>query len=68
MDYQDRSLKAQFKAANNMGAEYVCVIGEDELKSGKVTLKNMNSGDQQTLTLEEGLDILKRAELSRKSR
>jgi len=68
MDYQDRSFKAQFKTANNMGAEYVCVIGEDELQSGMVTLKNMNSGDQQTLALEEGLDILKRAELSRKNR
>ena len=42
----ERSLKAQFKYADKLGAEYVAVIGETELVSGEVTLKNMKDGTQ----------------------
>lgn len=67
MDFQGRNLKAQFKTANTMGAEYVCVIGEEELGSQTVTLKDMESGKQQTLSLEKGIELLKRALLSGKN-
>lgn len=39
-------LKNQFKEANRFQAPYVVVVGEDEISSGKWTLKNMKSGEQ----------------------
>ena len=40
-DIASRSLKAQMKYADKIGAEYVLVIGDNELESGKALLKNM---------------------------
>ena len=48
MDHMGRSLKSQMRYANKYPAKYVAVIGEDELKSGQVTIKNMATGEQQT--------------------
>jgi histidyl-tRNA synthetase len=46
MSFGDRSLKAQMKAANHTGASYVLIIGEDEVKAGTVTVRNLESGEQ----------------------
>ncbi len=43
-DLMSRSLKAQMKFANKIGAKTVAVIGDSELDSGKVKLKNMATG------------------------
>lgn len=40
-------LGKQFKYADQKGIPYVIIIGSDELSQGKVTLKNMQSGEQQ---------------------
>mgnify|MGYP002632882384 CR=1 FL=1 len=48
-------LKKQFKTANRMRARYVVVIGPDEAAAGKLTLKEMGSGDQAVLTLAEAV-------------
>ena len=40
-DIASRSLKAQMKYADKIGAEYVLVVGDNELESGKALLKNM---------------------------
>lgn len=45
-DYMDKSVKAQMKYANKIGARYVVIIGEDELKSGVVKIKNMSDGSE----------------------
>jgi histidyl-tRNA synthetase len=42
-------LGKQIKYADSIKVPYVCVLGESELVDGKVTLKNMRSGEQQTL-------------------
>lgn len=52
-------LGKQFKYANQKGIPFVLVIGENEDKEDKVTLKNMDTGDQQTLSIEETINILK---------
>ena len=52
-------LGKQFKYANKKGIPFVLVIGENEAKEDKVTLKNMDSGDQQALTIDEAIPILK---------
>lgn len=45
-DLMDRSLKAQMKFANKIGAKTVAVIGDSELDSGKVKVKNMADGTE----------------------
>jgi histidyl-tRNA synthetase len=49
----DRSMKAQLKAASGAGAKYAVIVGREELDSGKLVLRDMSSGEQQALTLEE---------------
>ncbi|MDE7438924.1 MAG: histidine--tRNA ligase [Clostridia bacterium] len=58
-DLMERSVKAQFKYADKLGAEYVAVIGEDELNSGEVNLKKMSDGTQQAVKLEDIYSYLK---------
>ena len=41
-----RSLRAQLKYADKIGANYYIVIGKDEIDSGKAVLRNMKSGDK----------------------
>ena len=53
MDVMGRSLNAQLKAAAGSGAMYVVIVGKDELDSGKLTLRDMLSGEQESLTLAE---------------
>ena len=49
---EDKKLKAKFKYADKLHIPYVAVVGEDEIKNNTVTLKNMQTGEQKTLTLE----------------
>lgn len=51
-DVSDRGIKAQMKYANKIGAEYVVVIGDNELESGTAKLKNMESGEEMDVKLE----------------
>lgn len=43
----ERSLKAQLRQANTVGATCAAIIGDDEIKEGTVTLRNMETGEQQ---------------------
>lgn len=43
LDHQARSLKAQFKQADRLGAKLVAVVGPDELAAGEVTLRDMTT-------------------------
>ena len=49
----ERSLKAQMKYADKIGAHYVCVLGEDELNKGECLLKNMATGETIPLPLDK---------------
>jgi histidyl-tRNA synthetase len=46
LDYMGRSLKAQIKYADKLGARSVLILGEDEIRRETVTLKHMASGRQ----------------------
>ncbi len=50
--YGSKALKKKLNYANKLGVEYVIVIGEDEVKNNVVTLKNMTSGSQEQVTLD----------------
>ena len=56
----DRSLKGQLRQANSIGSGYVAIIGEDELRSGAVTLRNMMTGEQKTVPSAELGSLLKK--------
>jgi histidyl-tRNA synthetase len=51
-------LGKQFKYADQQGIPYVLIIGEDEAAQDMVTLKEMKSGEQTTLRLEEAVNKL----------
>jgi histidyl-tRNA synthetase len=53
MDVMGRSLGAQLKGAAGSGATHVVIVGKNELDSGKLTLRDMKSGDQESLALGE---------------
>jgi histidyl-tRNA synthetase len=46
MDFQGRSLKAQMREANRLRADQVVIRGDEELKAGKVKIKDMKSGEE----------------------
>jgi histidyl-tRNA synthetase len=49
----DRSLKAQLREAGKLNARYVALIGEDEIKKGVVTLKDMDKHEQKEVSFAE---------------
>jgi len=52
-DISERGLKAQMKYANRIKARNLIVIGSDEMSSGKVKIKNMDSGEEKTVNIED---------------
>lgn len=53
---EPKAMKKQMKYANNRHIPFVVLVGSDELKNGTVTLKNMVTGEQETLTKEDFLN------------
>lgn len=51
-------LGKQFKLANQKNIPWTMVIGEDEQKKSQVALKNMASGEQQQLSIEQAIKLL----------
>jgi histidyl-tRNA synthetase len=60
-DHVGRGIKAQFKYADKIGAEFVGVIGSFELEKGVVKLKNMVDGTEQEIPFDALLDAIKNA-------
>lgn len=56
--WENRSLKAQMKHANRIGVDYTLILGEDELASGTVTLRNMADSSQSTVPQEDIIDVI----------
>jgi histidyl-tRNA synthetase len=52
-------LGKQFKYADSVNIPYVCVMGETELAEGKVTVKNLKSGEQHRLLRNEVSDLVR---------
>ncbi|MCL0094445.1 His/Gly/Thr/Pro-type tRNA ligase C-terminal domain-containing protein, partial [Dehalococcoidales bacterium] len=46
-----KSLKAQLRQANSLGAGYAVIIGDQEIKTGTVILRDMTTGQQKTIPL-----------------
>ena len=52
-------MKKSMKYANDKNIPYVVLIGSNEVESGELSFKNMETGDQQSLTIEKIIDHLK---------
>ncbi len=58
-DIVGRSLKAQMKYADKIGAQYTLIIGDAELESRRAILKNMETGEQSEIGVRD-IDALRR--------
>lgn len=52
-------MKKQMNYANTQQVPFVALVGESEMNEGKVTLKNMQTGEQQLLTIDEVITCCK---------
>ena len=52
-DISDKSLKAQMKHADKMGAKYTIVIGEDEIRTETAILKDMSTAKERRISLDD---------------
>ena len=50
--FDDKKIKAKFKYADKLKIPYVIVIGEEEIETGELTLKNMETGEQKREKIE----------------
>jgi histidyl-tRNA synthetase len=58
IDHLERSVKAQFKYADKLGAQYVGVIGSSELENGIVKLKRMSDGTEYPVAFGDIYDFI----------
>ncbi len=60
MDYGSPNMKKQFKKSDKLKADYAIILGEEEIKSNKVSIKNMRTKEQLSLKREELVSWLKK--------
>ena len=58
-DTVERSVKAQMKYANKIGTKYSLILGDSELESGVVELKEMETGEKTSVSLADLTSVLK---------
>ena len=59
MDHQGRSLKAQFKYADKLGAKYIAILADDELARGVVKIRNMATKEEWEAPLDSAPEALR---------
>ena len=60
VDFENKKIAKKFKYADKLNVKYVIVIGEEEVKNNVVTLKDMITGEQNTLEIEKVIEIIKK--------
>ena len=56
--FDNKKMKAKFKYADRLNIPYVLVIGEDEIKTGMYTIKDMTNGTQEQMEIEKIIEKL----------
>ena len=51
MENSDRNISNSLKHASSMNFSHAIIVGEKELKENSITVKNLNSGEQKMLSL-----------------
>jgi len=67
LDYGGRGMRAQFKQADRAGASYAAILGEDELARGVCTVRDMDSGEELVVPVDDGAKDLIRAVSQRRA-
>ncbi|PXF52583.1 MAG: histidine--tRNA ligase [Candidatus Methanophagaceae archaeon] len=62
LDLMNRSIREQLAYANTINASFAVLVGERELEVGKVTLRDLKTGEQDTMSLEECMERLEFAD------
>ena len=58
VDVMQRSIRRQLSYANDIKAKFAVIVGEREIKEGKVALKDLSTGEQKTLKIEDAIEII----------
>ncbi|RLE46414.1 MAG: histidine--tRNA ligase, partial [Candidatus Methanomethylicota archaeon] len=58
VDVMQRSIRRQLSYANDIKAKFVVIVGKREIKEGKVALKDLSTGEQKTLKIEDAIEII----------
>ena len=58
IDTLERNIKGQFKYADRLNARYTVIIGDNEIKDGVVSLKNMSNSEQKIIKIDNLLEEL----------
>ena len=58
MAYTAKSMKAQLKQADKLGAELTLILGDDELAKGEITVRNMVKGEQSSIALSDVVEFI----------
>ena len=53
IEMNDNKIKKSFEYANKLNIPYVIIVGDEELGRGKVTLKNMSTGEQREIKIKD---------------
>ena len=59
-DYKGNTLKALLRSADKLGAEFSIILGDDEVKSENIILRNMHSKNQETIKINEIVQRIQR--------
>ena len=53
IEHESKSIKSQLKRANKLDAGYTLIIGEEELKSGRIIVRNMRESSEESIGIED---------------
>jgi histidyl-tRNA synthetase len=53
MDFQDRSLKAQMRRADKLGAQFALIVGDQEIEMGRAVLRNLATKEQEEISVKD---------------
>ncbi len=56
-DIMNRNLSNQMKFANKLGAKSILIVGERDLKEGNVTLRDLKSGEESKISLNDFISV-----------
>ncbi|ALC81817.1 MULTISPECIES: histidine--tRNA ligase [Bacillus] len=59
IDYENKKLKGQFKAAERRSAKFIAILGENELNEQKINVKDTETGEQLEIKLDEFVRFMK---------
>jgi histidyl-tRNA synthetase len=62
---EQKKFKKKMEYANKLGIPYVVIIGEDEIKEGKVSLKDMVKGEQAMYAVPEAAAVIRAGKTER---